>query len=228
MSAMLDRQIKEILTLSVKNGWVLEPDAKRILALSGMEVPKYYWAKTVDEALGFAQKVGYPAVAKVISPAVIHKSDVGGVVTQIADEKVLTETFQRFSSIKGFVGMLVEESLAGVELIVGSKKDYQFGPVILLGIGGTGVEIYRDTVLRMAPLQSTDIESMIKGLKAHQLLEGYRGAEPVNLQALKGLLKLFSELVMEIEDDFESIDLNPVMCTTAKCVVADARILLQS
>ena len=225
---MLDKQIKEILTLSIKNGWVLEPDAKRLLALSGMEVPKYFWAKTVDEALQFSQKVGYPAVAKVISPQTIHKSDVGGVVTGIADEKALTETFQRFKSIKGFSGMLVEETLSGFELIVGAKKDHQFGPVVLLGIGGTGVEIYRDTMLRMVPLKSTDIESMISGLKAHQLLEGYRGAEPVNLQALKRLLALFSDLVIAVEDYFDSIDLNPVMCNSQKCVVADARIMLQS
>lgn len=225
---MLKKQIKEILTLSAKHGWVLEPDAKRILALGGMEVPKYFWAKTVDEALQFTQQVGYPAVAKVISPEVIHKSDVGGVVTGIADDGALTETFQRFNSIKGFAGMLVEESLDGFELIVGAKKDYQFGPVILLGIGGTGVEIYRDTVLRMAPLKPTDIESMIKGLKAHQLLEGYRGVKPVNLKALKRLLTLFSGLVIEVEDYFESIDLNPVMCNPQKCVVADARIMLQS
>jgi succinyl-CoA synthetase beta subunit len=225
---MLDKQIKEILTLSIKNGWVLEPDAKRLLALSGMEVPKYFWAKTVDEALQFSQKVGYPAVAKVISPQTIHKSDVGGVVTGIADEKALTETFQRFKSIKGFSGMLVEETLSGFELIVGAKKDHQFGPVVLLGIGGTGVEIYRDTMLRMVPLKSTDIESMITGLKAHQLLEGYRGAEPVNLQALKRLLALFSDLVIAVEDYFDSIDLNPVMCNSQKCVVADARIMLQS
>jgi succinyl-CoA synthetase beta subunit len=228
MSAMLDRQIKEILTLSKKNGWVLEPDAKRLFALSGMEIPKYCWAKTADEALQFAKKVGYPAVAKVISPQVIHKSDVGGVVTGIADEKVLTEAFKRFKSIKGFSGMLVEESLSGFELIVGAKKDYQFGPVILLGIGGTGVEIYRDTVLRMAPLKSADIDSMIKGLKAHRLLEGYRGVEPINLQSLKLLLALFSDLVMEVENYFESIDLNPVMCNPQKCVIADARIMLQS
>lgn len=225
---MLNKQIKEILTLSVKTGWVLEPDAKRLLALSGMEVPKYFWAKTVDEALQFAHKVGYPAVAKVISPQTIHKSDVGGVVTGIADPRALTATFKRFKSIKGFSGMLVEESLSGFELIVGAKRDYQFGPVILLGIGGTGVEIYRDTVLRMAPLKPTDIESMIKGLKAHQLLEGYRGVKPVNLKALKRLLTLFSDLVMEVEDYFESIDLNPVMCNPQKCVVADARIMLQS
>ncbi len=225
---MPDKQIKEILTLSEKYGWVLEPDAKRIMALGGIEVPQYFWAKTVDEALQFAQQVGYPAVAKVISPQAIHKSDVGGVVTGIADDRALTATFQRFNSIKGFAGMLVEESLVGFELIVGAKKDYQFGPVILLGIGGTGVEIYRDTALRMAPLKPTDIESMIKGLKAHQLLEGYRGAEAINLAALKRLLTLFSDLVMEVEDHFESIDLNPVMCTAEKCVVADARIMLQS
>ena len=90
------------------------------------------------------------------------------------------------------------------------------------------VEIFVDSVLRMAPLKPTDIESMIKGLKAHQLLEDYRGAEPVNLQALKRLLKLFSDLVMEVEDCFESIDRNPVMCNSQKWVVADARIMLQS
>ena len=225
---MLDKQIKEILRQSEKNGWVLEPDAKRILSLGGIEVPRYYWAKTVDEAMRFAHKIGYPVVAKVISPQVIHKSDVGGVVAGIADDAALTETFQRFNSIKGFAGMLVEEFLSGFELIVGAKNDYQFGPVILVGIGGTGVEIYRDTALRMAPLKPAEIGSMIKSLKAHQLLEGYRGAEPVNLKALKRLLKRFSDLIMHTEDDFESIDLNPVMCTARKCVVADARIMLQS
>jgi hypothetical protein len=80
----------------------------------------------------------------------------------------------------------------------------------------------------MAPLKPTDIESMIKGLKAHQLLEGYRGAEPVNLQALKRLLMVFSDLVMEVEDYFELIDLNPIICNSQKCVVADARIMLQN
>ena len=115
---------------------------------------------------------------------------------------------------------------SGTELIVGAKIDYQFGPVILLGIGGTGVEIYQDTTLRMAPLNQQDVDYLINGLKAGQLLKGYRGSEPINLPALGSLIMTFSALVMEIENWIESIDLNPVMCNAKRCVVADARIML--
>jgi len=224
---MLNQEIKDILIYSQKHDWVLEPDAKRLLRLAGIKVPKFSRVTTVDDALDFAHKNNYPVVAKVVSSEVVHKSDVGGVTLGITDDGTLTETFERFSAIKGFCGMLVEESLSGFELIVGAKVDYQFGPVVLLGIGGTGVEIYRDTVLRMAPLRPEDAASMIKGLKAHQLLEGYRGAESVNVEQLIHLLITFSELVMQIELYFESIDLNPVMCTAEQCIVADARIMLR-
>ena len=122
--------------------------------------------------------------------------------------------------------MLVEEALNGFELIVGAKIDYQFGPVVLLGIGGTGVEIYRDTALRMLPLRPQDVASMVKGLKGHQLLEGYRGAEPVDMQRLSHMLIAFSGLVMQIEPYIESIDLNPVICTADRCIVADPRMVL--
>jgi acyl-CoA synthetase (NDP forming) len=226
MSTMLNEEIKNILGRSKKHGWILEPDAKRLLKLAGIKVPKFSWATTIDDALGFAHNNKYPLVAKVVSPEAIHKSDVGGVALGISDDGNLTETFERFSAIKGFCGMLVEESLSGFELIIGAKVDYQFGPVVLLGIGGTGVEIYRDTVLRMAPLRPEDAASMIKGLKAHQLLEGYRGADPIDLQRLSHLLITFSELVMQIEPYIESIDLNPAMCSADQCVVADARIIL--
>jgi acyl-CoA synthetase (NDP forming) len=227
MSTMLNKEIENILTDSSKYGWVLEPDAKRLFKHIGINVPKFIWAKTNDDAVGFTRKIGYPVVAKIVSPEVIHKSDEGGVALGINDDHTLTETFDRFSSIQGFCGMLVEESVAGFELIIGAKVDYQFGPIILLGIGGTGVEIYRDTVLRMAPLRPEDVVSMIKGLKAHQLLEGYRGTEPIDLQQLTRMLITFSELVMQIEPYIESIDLNPVMCSADQCVVADARIILK-
>jgi acyl-CoA synthetase (NDP forming) len=224
---VLNQEIKNILNHSKKHGWVLEPDAKRLLRFAGIKVPKFFRAHTVDDAFDFAHKNNYPLVAKVVSYDVVHKSDVGGVILGITDDAALNQAFERLSAIKGFCGMLVEESLSGLELIVGAKVDYQFGPVVLLGLGGTGVEIYRDAVLRMAPLRPEDAASMIKGLKAHQLLEGYRGAEPVNLEQLVHLLTTFSELVMQIESYIESIDLNPVMCTAEHCLVADARIILK-
>jgi acetate---CoA ligase (ADP-forming) subunit beta len=112
-------------------------------------------------------------------------------------------------------------------LIVGAKMDYQFGPVILFGMGGVWVEIYRDVVLRMAPLNQRDVDSMVKCLKGRPLLEGYRGSNPVNFKKLNGLLMIFSDLVMDLENDMESIDLNPVMCSAHRCVAADARIMLR-
>ena len=219
--------MNEILSLSKEIGWVLEPQAKRLLSLAGLSVPRFFCTKKIDEALRFAEEIGYPVAGKVVSPKVIHKSEKNGVELGIDSERKLRETFHRFNKIEGFTGMLVEEMVSGLELIVGAKNDYQFGPVILFGMGGVLVEIYRDIVLRMAPLSQGDIDSMMRCLKARRLLEGYRGSNPINFKELKELLVNFSNLVMDLENFFESIDLNPVICSPDKCVVADARILLK-
>ncbi|MGD2126517.1 MAG: acetate--CoA ligase family protein [Desulfobacteraceae bacterium] len=223
---MLKKEIADILSAACQAGWVLEPEAKRLLAMAGLEVTQFRWASTLDDALRSVKEIGYPVVAKVVSCKVIHKSDLDGVVVGIDNNKALTSTYERFSTFEDFAGMLVEEMVSGIELIIGAKIDYQFGPVILLGLGGTGVEIYKDVVLRMAPLAEKDVDSMVKGLKAHQLLEGYRGSDPINQEELIRMMIGFSDLVMELEDVVESIDLNPVMCSSKKCAVADARIML--
>ena len=224
---MLTDEMKEILSGAKGIGWVLEPQAKRLFSLAGLEVPRYFFAATVAEAIRFAKKIGYPLVGKVVSPKVIHKSEKNGVELGIDSDRKLRETFHRFSKIEGFVGMLVEEMVSGVELIVGAKHDYQFGPVVLFGIGGVWVEIYRDVVLRMAPLSQRDIDSMLRCLRARPLLEGYRGSTRVNLEELNKLLITFSDLVMDLAPQMESIDLNPVICSSERCIVSDARIMLK-
>ena len=224
---MLTREMEEILSASKKSGWVLEPQAKHLFSLAGIEVPRYVWVHRIDDAIPFAEEIGYPVVAKIVSPEVVHKSEHNGVAVGIKGGKELKETFKRFSQLAGFDGVLVEEMLSGIELIIGAKVDLQFGPVVLFGIGGIWVEIYRDVILRMAPLQPKDVDSMVKCLKGHRILEGYRGADPVNLQELKRLLVTFSNLVMDLEKYMESIDLNPVICSSTRCVVADARIMLK-
>ena len=223
---MLSPEMKKIIDSSEEIGWVMEPEAKRLLSLAGINVPNYKWARDLEEIRDFVPEITFPIVAKVVSSKLIHKSDSGGVVIGIDNLKNLEETFKRFSGVEGFSGMIVEEMLTGIELIVGAKVDYQFGPVILFGIGGTGVEIYRDTTLRMAPLIREDVGSMVKCLKAHALLEGYRGNDPIDFEGLTGLLLCFSELAMDLEYIMDSIDLNPVMCSQKRCVVADARIML--
>lgn len=224
---MLKKSIRNILASYRKQGWVLEPEAKRLLSLAGLAVPEFKWTTKLEGALKAAQRIGYPVVAKIVSPQVLHKSDVGGVVTHIDSDAALKKVFQRFSKLKGFAGILVEEMLAGTELIVGAKIDHQFGPVILLGIGGTEAELYGDTSLRMAPLQEADVAAMVKCLRAHRFLEGYRGSAPVNMPDLTRFMITFSDMVMKLENWIESIDLNPVMCLSDRCVAADARIMLR-
>ncbi len=225
---MLKSEIRDILGASQKSGWVLEPDAKRILDLTGFDVPRSKTVKTPAEATDAASTIGYPVVAKVVSLDLIHKSDTGGVVVGIENDHRLTDAFNRFSKFDGFEGMLVEEMVSGVELIIGAKIDRQFGLVILLGFGGTAAEIYQDTSLRMAPLTQSDIHSMMRNLKAYKILEGYRGSEPIHTDRLVDTVKRFSGLMTELGEQVDSFDLNPVICSSERCVVADARIILKS
>ncbi len=225
---MLTREMKEILDTARPTGWVLEPEAKRLLQLAGITVPRFVRAGTLPEALAAAGQIGYPLVAKIVSAKIVHKTDVDGVVLGIEDEQELTAAFDRLRQLPAFEGVLIEETLAGCELIIGGKIDYQFGAVVLLGIGGTGVEIYRDTVIRMAPLQEHDVQSMVNCLKGRKLLQGYRGNSAIDMDHLARIVTAFSELVCEAAADLESIDLNPVMCSATGCVVADARIMLRT
>ncbi len=224
---MLTQDMRKIIDDARHTGWILEPDAKRLLSMAGLTLPDFTMAATAEEATAAADKIGYPVVAKVVSAEIIHKSEAGGVVVGVADDSRLIQVFENLSALEGFAGLLVEEMLPGSELIVGAKNDFQFGPVILLGIGGTGVEIYQDTVIRMAPITEADVQAMLASLKGAKLLTGHRGAEPINIASLSQQMLDFSALVMELENDIESIDLNPVKCTNERCVVADARIMLQ-
>ncbi|MDO8944881.1 MAG: acetate--CoA ligase family protein [Desulfobacterales bacterium] len=220
--------ILQIIEAARGDGWVLEPDAKRLFSLAGFTVPRFALARNAEEARRFAREIGYPVVAKVVSPRILHKSEVHGVVVGIDDEGHLMEVFERLRGLEGFLGMLVEEMVSGgIELILGAKIDVQFGPMILLGMGGTGVEIYKDVALRMAPLVEKDALAMVGGLKARRLLEGYRGAEPVDRGKLTETLLAFSSLVMELEGRIDSVDINPLLCSAGGCVVADARIILR-
>jgi len=224
---MLKKDVSDLLRKSKKWGWVLEPDAQRIFSLYGFETPKYDVAVHGDQAAAVARRIGYPVVAKIVSPAIVHKSDVQGVVVGIRDDQALIQTLERFRRIDGFVGMLIAEMVRGLELIIGSKNDLQFGPMILVGMGGVGVEIYKDVALRMAPLTLRDADNMLGELTARKLLAGYRGSEPINLAALRKTIMDFSRLMMDLKDVVESVDLNPVMCNATSCLIVDARIMLK-
>lgn len=223
---MLNSDLAPILAAARPHGWVVEPEALRLLGLAGVPVPRFVWARSQAQALEAAAAIGYPVVAKVVSALVVHKSEVKGVLPGIAGCGGLAGAYERFSRLPGFEGVIVAEMLTGLELIVGAKLDFQFGPVILLGIGGTAVEIYQDTATRMAPLKPADVQSMLACLRGRPLLTGHRGAAGVNLAQLTELMLRFSDLVMALGERIDSIDLNPVFCSPERCVAGDARIML--
>ncbi len=223
---MLSKSDSSIIDISRSRGWVLEPHAKRIMANQGFDIPDFVLTDSIQVARDFLKKLAGPVVVKAVSENILHKTEFDAVVTGIHDEQTLEREMTRLKTLEGCEQILVEEMVEGLEIIIGGKNDFQFGPVVVLGLGGTSVEIYNDTAIRMAPLKPADVLSMVDSLKAKKLFKGYRKKPGVNMEKLTRLVVEFSLLVMEMEPQFQSIDLNPVICTKDRCVIADARIML--
>jgi acyl-CoA synthetase (NDP forming) len=221
------KKIKTLIEAHRDLGWVPEPAAKAIMKARGLDIPEFVLTNSFEKAETFLKKIKGPVVAKAVSRKILHKTEYQAVVTGITTGRRLKKEMERLQGLEGCEAVLVEEMVQGLEVIVGAKNDFQFGPVVVLGIGGTSVEIYNDTAIRMAPLKPGDVFSMVGSLKAKALLSGYRGRAGVNMEALTQTLVRFSRLIMEMEKDMESLDLNPVICTKDRCIIADARIILK-
>jgi hypothetical protein len=219
--------IAALLQQARKAGWAMEPVAREILLAYDLPVTRFAWAHSFEDTLKKANALGYPLVLKIVSPEVIHKSDVGGVIVGVQDDGALKQAYGKLEKLPGFDGVLVDEMASGTELIVGAKQDPQFGTVVLVGIGGTSVEIYKDVAIRMAPLSADDARDALGSLRGKALLEGHRGSRPVNREALVDLLVRFSAAAYELRDEVESIDLNPVFCNSQTATIADARFMLR-
>ncbi len=223
---MLTQEIGRIIENSRRTGWVLEPDAKAVMRIHGLDVPDSVLTRDFETAEAFMARCGGAVAAKAVSPKILHKTEHRAVVIGIDSRERLKIEMDRLLALEGCENVLVEEMVQGVEVIMGAKNDFQFGPVVVFGMGGTSVEIYNDTAIRMAPLKPADVDSMVASLKARAFLTGYRGGQGVAMDVLTDTLVRFSHLVMDLADDATSIDLNPVMCTRDRCVVVDARIIL--
>ncbi len=223
----MNKEIFEIVENSKKYGWILEHDSKKILNFYNIKTPNSFFIPNIQELEKIKEKIKFPVVLKVVSPKILHKSDLKGVSVGITDFDYLNEEFKRLISLNGAIGVIIEEMVEGVELIVGAKNDYQFGPVVIVGYGGVGVEIYKDTSMRMAPITNEDVLAMLKELKCFPILKGFRGKKGINLNKLTALIVNFSNFIMDFEDFFDSIDLNPVICNESEAFVCDARIILK-
>src|SRR5437667_9113823 len=221
-------------TISTDHKVITEDLSKAVLRKYGVKVPGYALVNTAKEATKEAKKLGFPLVMKVVSPQILHKTDVGGVKVGLQNEKEVKKSFidmySRLSKKKGvqLKGILLEKMVPqGVELIVGLQNDPQFGPVIMVGLGGVLTEIFRDVAFRMLPITIEDAKSMLAELKGTKILRGYRGSNPIDLNILAKALTQIGKIGVDNAGYFDSIDFNPIVVYPKSYYVVDAKIILR-
>ncbi len=225
-----------IIELAKKEGRTLltEIEAKELLKKAGINTVDTRLAKTKEEAVKLAQELGLPAALKIASVDVVHKTDSGGVKLGLKTAEEVGAAFDAImESVKKAVPGAKIEGVAvqtmakpGVEVIIGMSKDAQFGPVLMFGLGGVLVEILKDVSFRIVPLVKRDAKEMIREIKGYPLLEGYRGADPVDVENLEGLLLKVSEFI-EKTPEIKELDLNPIFAYKDGAVAVDARVILE-
>ena len=230
---------KELINKAVSEGRVklLEHEALALAEHYGVPVARYGIASSEGEVEEVVKSVGFPAVAKVVSPDISHKSDVGGVILNIKNSEEAVKAYRQImenvrKNVSGarVAGVLYQKmAVPGyVEVIVGATRDPTFGPVIMFGIGGIFVEILKDVSFRVAPLEPKDAEEMIREIKTYKILEGYRGMPPRDIEAVKDILMRVSKLMLEVSE-VQDIDLNPIMLYEKGrgAVAVDVRVILK-
>ena len=213
------KTISKILNKALKEGrkYLLEPEAKTVCMEYEIPVTNFKLAKEEAEAVKFAEDIGFPVVLKIVSPDIIHKSDVGGVIVGLKTEKEVRDAYKKIlGNVKKhktnakIVGVLVQEMApASTEVIVGAMKDPQFGPALMFGLGGVFVEVLKDVTFRVAPITEDEAREMITEVKAYPLLKGYRSMPPADIETIVQILLNTSRLVME-HQEIKELDLNPI------------------
>jgi acetyl-CoA synthetase (ADP-forming) len=214
---------------------LLEHEALKLCELYGLPVPGYGLARSEEEAVELAERVGYPAVLKVVSPDISHKSDVGGVILGVRSAEEVRSSYRRIlENVKARApgsrvhGVLVQRmAKPDLEVIVGGIRDPVFGPVVMFGLGGVFVEVLKDVSFRIAPLSDADVDDMVREVRGYRILEGFRGSPPRDLDALKRVILGVSRMMVEVGEIAE-LDLNPVILYPRGegALIVDARVIL--
>jgi acetyltransferase len=206
-----------------------EGESLSLLEAYGIPTAPWKVVRTADEAARAARAMGYPVVLKVVSAKVIHKSDVGGVLVGLHDDKEVREGSERIlKRVKERTGaaadgLLVQQMVTGGrETIVGSTRDAKAGPLLMFGLGGIFVEVMKDVVFRVHPVTDMDARDMIRGIRGYPLLEGIRGETSVDLVALEEVVQRVSQLAGE-QESIAEMDINPLMAFPDRVVAVDAR-----
>ena len=229
-------EVDQIIQAVASEGRTLltEYESKKVLAAYGIPITDTEIATTPDEAVDAAEQIGYPVVVKLLSRTITHKTDVGGVALNLKSADAVREAYAKIqdavterAGAEHFEGVTVQPMInwSGYELIVGSSVDPQFGPVLLFGMGGQLVEVFRDKALALPPLNTSLAKHLIDETKISHALKGVRGRKPVDREVLASLLVRFSELVAE-QPRIAEIDINPLLASPERVIALDARVVL--
>ena len=209
-----------------------EHEAKKVLSKYGIPVTQGSIAKSADEAFRIASSFGFPVAMKISSPDISHKSDVGGVVLNIKKEEVKAAYSDMISRISTAVpganieGVLVQQMApSGHEIIVGLKKDAQFGHALMFGLGGIFVEIYKDVSFRVTPIDKKEALEMISEIKGYPILKGIRGRKPADIDAVAKVLVSVSEMAQK--ENIIELDINPLIVGEKGAIAVDARAMVE-
>src|SRR3954466_6062604 len=216
-----------------KRASLTAPEGKLVCDAYGIPVPKEGVAKSATEAAKIANDMGFPVVMKIVSPDILHKTEAGGVMVGVKTAADVEKSYHtslanayKSEADAKIEGIQVQQRLAGgTEVIVGSMTDGSFGKLVAFGLGGVLVEVLKDITFRLAPATKADALSMLDGIQAHDMLKGVRGGDPVNRDALAGVIVKVSQLVSDFSEIVE-LDLNPVFATKKDAIAADVRIVV--
>ena len=218
------RETKRLKFEGITSGY-LAPDAVReLLSCAGIPMVPEMVSTNIEELTAFAEREGYPIVAKVVGP--VHKSDVGGVALNIRTAKHLALEFDRMMQIQDAQGVMVQKMLKGTELFIGAKYEERFGHVVLCGLGGIFVEVLKDVSSGLAPLSYAEAYSMIHSLKGYRILKGTRGQQGINEQKYAEIIVRLSTL-LRFATEIKEMDINPLLADGQDVVAVDARILVE-
>ena len=206
------------------NGYVPPQTVRELLSCAGIPMVPEQVSSSKDELIAFAEKVGYPVVAKVVGP--VHKSDVGGVTLNIRTAEHLALEFDRMMQIPDATGVMVQKMLKGTELFIGAKYEERFGHVILCGLGGIFVEVLKDVSSGLAPLSYDEAYSMIRSLRGYKIIKGTRGQKGLNEQKYAEIIVRLSTL-LRFATEIKEIDINPLLADEHSVIAVDARIRIE-
>jgi len=198
--------------------------AEELLLNYKIPFPKAVLVFSSKDAVRFANGIGYPVFLKVYGKNILHRTELGGVL-QVNSKGELEKTYLKMSRIKGCQGVIIQQKIQGKSLIIGMKRDNQFGPVILVGIGGIFTEILNDVSLRIAPVSKKDAMKMLSELKGFDYLCGKRDKKVVNLEAIAKIISAISELALS-ESEVREIDLNPVIVDQKEAFAVDYKFII--